>query len=281
MIYFFTFCVDIDRHTKKELIDTLILLNNSLKKYHNEYELRVFSNFQINLLDKHIIFEDYFDNEKLINYDNRWYNLSYNKINIYKYLYDNHLKDYIWIDLDTIVVHELYYINNFQSYFIDTGGSSKDPHNLIQNDYTIVIPRNKWIQGNVWKLNINLYNKIIELNILFINKKKLFNYDLQSLFTYYFYFVLGGNYDTLKNNGIFISGRNCCLNVLNGLSIWHPNGNTHASKQGLENMFWKNNNLKSKYYSNKDIHIVSFTFITLKQLRNFNKFNEIIRKKIN
>lgn len=35
-----------------------------------------------------------------------------------------------------------------------------------------------------------------------------FNYDLQSLFTYYFYYVLDGSDEMLLNNGIYIIGRN-------------------------------------------------------------------------
>ena len=95
--------------------------------------------------------------------------------------------DFIWIDLDTVVTYDLSYINDFSSYFIDCDGTDELPHELILNS-NIYIPRNKWVQGNIWKLNINLYNKLIEIYNDISCKNMIFNYDLQSLFSYYFYF---------------------------------------------------------------------------------------------
>ena len=102
-----------------------------------------------------------------------------------------------------------------------------------------------------------------------------FNFDLQSLFTYYFYFVLDGCDETLLDNSIYIIGRNIKKEVLNGLAIWHPQGNTHASLNGLNNLYYENNILKSNFYPTKEIHIISFTFDSLKQLYNSNRFKEL------
>ena len=237
----------------------------------NSYKLHIFTNFQININKKNITIHKYIDNSVNI-YNDNWLNLSFNKINIYKYLYDNYNIDFIWIDLDTIVTYDLSYLNNLSNFFIDCAGVNKDPHLLIDNKF---IPRNKWIQGNIWKLNIELYNVLMNVYIKFKNKNMKFEYDLQSLFTYYFYFILDGSEKTLLDNNIYIIGRNIKKNILNGLSVWDPIGNTHANINGLNNLYYENQILKSKFYPNKEIHIVSFTFYTLKHLYNSNKFKEL------
>ena len=269
-IKLFTFCVYIGKHSIADLLKVLSLLIKSLTKT-NDYELHIFTNIQINSNNSSIVIHKYFDNNAPI-YSNIWFNLSFNKITIYKYLYDKYGIDFLWIDLDTVVTHNLNYINNLESYFIDCGGINEDAHELIGN---ITIPRNKWIQGNIWKLNINLYNKLINIYNEFSKKNMKFKYDLQSLFTYYFYFVLDGSSKTLLENSIYIIGRNIKIEVLNGLAIWDPQGNTHANLNGLNNLYYENNIFKSKFYPDKEIHILSFTFDSLKQLYNTNKFKEL------
>jgi hypothetical protein len=269
-IYLYTFCVYIGKHSIEDLLKVLNLLINSLTKTNN-YELHIFTNFELNINNSSIVIHNYFDKNAPI-YSDNWYNLSFNKITIYKHLYDKYKIDFMWIDLDTIVTCDISYINKLESYFIDCGGSNEDIHVLIGN---ITIPRNKWIQGNIWKLNINLYNKLINIHNEFLIKNMQFNYDLQSLFTYYFYFVLDGSNETLLVNSIYIIGRNIKKEVLNGLAIWDPQGNTHANLNGLNNLHYENNTFKSKFYPDKEIHIISFTFDTLKQLYNTNKFKEL------
>ena len=43
-------------------------------------------------------------------------------------------------------------------------------------------------------------------------------------------------------------------------------GWSHANKIGLNNLYLDNNLLRSKFYPDKSIHILSFTFDTLKKL---------------
>jgi len=269
-IYLYTFCVYIGKHSKEDLLNVLNLLINSLTKTNN-YELHIYTNFELNITNSSIVIHNYFDNNTPI-YSDNWYNLSFNKITIYKHLYDKYKIDFTWIDLDTIVMTDINYINNLKSYFIDCGGPNEDPQLLIDS---ITIPRNKWIQGNIWKLNINLYDKLINIYNEFLIKNMQFNFDLQSLFTYYFYFVLDGSSQTLLVNSIYIIGRNIKKEVLNGLAIWDPQGNTHPNLNGLNNLYYENNTLKSRFYPDKEIHIISFTFDTLKQLYNTNKFKEL------
>ena len=272
MLHLYTFCVDIGKHSKTELINVLKILIHSLDKT-NEYQLHIFTNFNINIKNPNIVLYEYFDSNVSI-YQDIWLNLSFNKICIYKYLFDKFKIDFIWVDLDTIFANDVSYINDISSFFIDCGGINEDPHLLIFNT-NIYIPRNKWIQGNIWKLNIELYNKLIELHKEIRLKNMKFNYDLQSLFTYYFYFHLDGNEKKWLDNDIYVIGRNIKKNIINGLSIWDLQGNTHANLNGLNNLYYENKLLKSNFYPNKEIHIVSFTFNTLKQLYNTNKFKEL------
>ncbi len=272
MLHLYTFCVDIGKHSKTELVNILKILINSLDKT-NIYQLHIFTNFNIDIDNPNIVFHEYFDNSVAI-YQDIWLNLSFNKIHIYKYLFDKYKIDFIWVDLDTIFITDISYINDISSFFIDCGGINEDPHLLIFNT-DIYIPRNKWIQGNIWKLNIELYNKLIDVHKEITLKNMKFNYDLQSLFTYYFYIFLDGNEKTLLDNNIYIIGRNLKKNVVNGLCIWDPNGNTHANLNGLNNLYYENKLLKTNFYPDKEIHIVSFTFNTLKQLYNTKKFQEL------
>ena len=272
MLHLYTFCVDIGKHSKIELINVLKILIHSLDKT-NEYQLHIFTNINININKPNIVLHEYFDNNVSI-YQDKWLNLSFNKIYIYKYLFDKYKIDFTWVDLDTVFTSDVSYINDISSFFIDCGGTNEDPHLLINNT-NIYIARNKWIQGNIWKLNIELYNKLIDIYNKISSKNLKFEYDLQSLFTYYFYFVLDGNEKILLTNGIYIIGRNTKKNVTNGLCIWDPKGNTHANLNGLNNLYYENKLLKSNFYPDKEIHIVSFTFYTLKQLYNTKKFQEL------
>ena len=272
MLHLYTFCVDIGKHSIIELINVLKILINSLDKT-NIYKLHIFTNFNININHPNIVLHEYFDNSISI-YKDIWLNLSFNKIYIYKYLFDKYKIDFIWVDLDTVFTSDVSYINDISSFFIDCGGINEDPQLLIFNT-NINIPRNKWIQGNIWKLNSQLYNKFIEIYKKISLNNMILNFDLQSLFTYYFYFILDGNEKTLLDNNIYIIGRNIKKNVMNGLCIWDPNGNTHANLNGLNNLYYENKLLKSNFYSDKEIHIVSFTFYTLKQLYNTKKFQEL------
>ena len=273
-IYLFTFCVYIGEHSKDDLLKVLNLFINSLDKNNNNYELQIFTNFDLNLYRKNIIINKYFDNNENF-FNNNWLNLSWNKINIYKYLYDKYNINYLWMDLDTIVASNIEYINEVDTYFITIGGNCQDLHSPFTNDYEkkYLIPTYKYIQGNIWKLNIDLYNKLIStFNDLNNNGLKLM-WDFQTLITYYAYFIINENFE---ENNIYISGVNYKKNVLNSLSIWdEPKKHHHGNLNGLNNLYYENKLLKSNFYPDKEIHIVSFTFYTLKQLYNTKKFQEL------
>ena len=275
MIFLYTFCCDIKKHSKPELITCLTLLMNSIHKQLSSYKLLCFTNFKNILSEKiskkyNIEFREYYDKQINRLYNDTWLNLSFNKINIYKDLHDEFNIDFIWIDLDTIISHDISYINDFTNIFIENGGICQAKNVLFSNNDKINVPRNRYILGNFWKLNIQLYNNLMKtLNI--INKKQLnLRYDLQDLFTYYIY---------IENNGhckdINILGYNIQTHTINGLAVWDKNGNTHASVSGLNDLYLDGNILKSKIYSDKEIHILSFTFNSIKKLYNLEKFKQL------
>tara|TARA_B110000037_G_scaffold221765_1_gene293899 strand:- start:14 stop:703 length:690 start_codon:yes stop_codon:yes gene_type:complete len=213
---------------------------------------------------------NYYDKSKIKLYNDKWLNLSFNKINIYKDLYDEFKKDFIWIDLDTIVTTDISYINDLSNIFIENGGIINIKNKLFKNNNIINVPRNRYIQGNFWKLNIELYKKLMVTLIILIKKKLILNFDLQDLFNYYIYIENKG-----ELNDIYILGNNVHKNTINGLAVWSKKGNTHATLDGLNNFYIKNNKLRSKYYPNKNIDILSFTFFTLNKLYNTDKFNKL------
>mgnify|MGYP001402322326 CR=1 FL=1 len=290
-IYLFTFCVLFGKETKKNLLNALYLLINSLEKTNN-YELHVFTNLDININNNNIKFCEYFNNDIKfceyfnndksyfsqewlnLSYSQEWLNLSYNKLNIYKYLYNKYQINFLWIDLDTIVTSNIEYINDVKSYFVENGGISTYPNDLFTNK-KLCVPRNRYIQGNIWKLNIDLYNDLITSFKEILNNKFHLRYDGQDLFNYHIYYKLHGKLD---ENNIYIAGLNYKPETINGLSIWSLEGNTHATHNGLNNMYYHNNKLKSKFYPDKEIHFVSFTFSTLNKLINVNKFKELFNK---
>lgn len=270
---FFTFCVFINRITKIELENALYMLVLSMEKNLQVYHLSCFINYSINFerfKEFNVSFYEYYDNKTLSCYNDNWLNMSFNKLNIYKDLYDNTCINHIWIDLDTIIATDISYMNSYSNIFIENGGLSNKNCYLFTNNNTINIPLNKYIQGNFWKINIEIYKELMRLYEDIKSKNLILKYDTQTLFSYYIYYYLKGNLDN-----IYILGNNLKSDTLNGLAIWNKNGNTHATLEGLYNLYLEDNKLKSKFYQNKEIHIVSFTFFTLNEIKKNNYFNQI------
>lgn len=270
---FFTFCIFINRITKIELENSLYMLLVSMKKNIAVYHLSCFINYSINLerfKEFNVSFYEYYDNKTLSCYNDNWLNMSFNKLNIYKDLYDKSNINHIWVDLDTIIATDISYMNLYSNIFIENGGSSNKKRYLFINNNNINIPLNKYIQGNFWKINIEIYKELMKLYEDIKSKNLILEYDTQTLFSYYIYYYLKGKLDN-----IYILGNNLKPETLNGLAIWDKNGNTHATLEGLYNLYLEDNKLKSKFYENKEIHIVSFTFFTLNEIKKNNNFNKI------
>jgi hypothetical protein len=275
MLLFYTFCCDINRHSKENLTKYLDLLLSSIHKNIPSYKLLCFTNFK-NTVNKNIDnkynieYRHYYDKQKIKLYNDKWLNLSFNKINIYKDLHDEFNKDFIWVDLDTIICDDITYINDLSNVFIENGGNCQNQKTLFINNNTITVPTNRYVQGNFWKININLYNNLMNTLDNLINKKLVLRYDLQDLFIYYIYIQNKGDYKDIN-----ILGNNIKEDTINGLAIWSINGNTHATQSGINNLYLDNNMLKSKFYPDKSIHILSFTFYTLNTLYDSEKFKKL------
>lgn len=269
MLHIFTFCVDIKRFPQTSLVRALKMLVKSLDST-NEYKLHVFTNFNIDYNHESVKYHKYFDDG--IHFTDRWLNLSFNKIQIWKHLYDEYNINFIWMDLDTIITKNIEYLNMVDNVFIDINGQNETLNYLFTNNTQITIPRNKSIQGNFWKINIDLYNIFMNTYSQIKEKKLNLIYDLQSLFTFYFYHVKT-NLDSIN-----ILGRNYKPEVLSGLSMWSKNDSkSHPNLTGLETMFWDDNILRTKFHPEKEIHIVSLTFYTLEKLYTQPGFNNLFK----
>lgn len=275
MLLLYTFCCYIEKYSKSELIKVLNILLMSIHKNILDYKLICFTNFT-NELNKqvskkyNIEYRQYYDKQKNKLYNDQWLNLSFNKINIYKDLYDEFNKDFCWIDLDTIICHDISYINDLSNIFIEIGGTGSNKTILFTNNSSITVPRNRYIQGNVWKLDINLYNSLMKTLDKLINKRLKLRYDLQDLFNYYIYIENNGHYKNIN-----ILGNNTKPDSMYGLSVWNKNSNSHPCSESLNNLYLDNNVLKTTIYPNKNIHILSLTFYTLLKIQNVQKFKEL------
>ena len=277
MLHLFTFCVDIKKHSVDSLKKVLNILINSIENTNPDFELIIFSNINLEINNNKIKVREYYDTG--IKYYNNsfnknwqdgwginWRNLSFNKINVWKDLYDKTKQSYIWIDLDTIFVHDISYVNTIPNFFIDNGGNSNKANPLFFSNKgdpkirSVNMPRKNYIQGNVWKLDINLYNKLINCYNDLISKNLMLRYDLQDLFNYFIYFFNKGK--TLDSQNIYILGKNIASNTENGLGVYNSNGLGHPNKENIKNLYYDNQGiLRSKHLPNKEIHIISFVMV--------------------
>ena len=118
--------------------------------------------------------------------------------------------------------------------FIETGGECQERWELFHNS-TISVPTHKYVQGNFWKLNIAMYNVLMQTLHELINKNLKMRFDLQDLFNYYIFIQDNGE---LKN--INILGNNIRKNTINGLGIWSENRTVslHPNVNGLNNLYY-------------------------------------------
>jgi hypothetical protein len=271
----YTFCVDIKIHSRDTLLTVFKYLIKSLHAHVKNYYLICYSNF----LKKgsfhkkyNIEFRKYTKSKSV--YKNSWLNMSFNKINVYKQLYDEFKKDFTWIDLDTIITYDISYIKDLSNLFIEVGGDDNYEKILFTNNNSITLPRSRTLQGNLWKINIYLYYDFMETFNELIEMDLILKYDLQDLFSYHYYIKYHG-----KIKYFNILGLNYKYYCINGLSIWDYSGYGHANIIGLNNLYYdKDGKLRSNYFANKEIHLVSFTFKTLIQLNQSEAFNMLFYK---
>ena len=132
-----------------------------------DYKFIIYSNFNLIINNPKVIVKKYYNHKNNINlYNNEkgwrdgWKNLSMNKIFIYKDLYDKFKVNYIWIDLDTYIYHNLSYLEQMDNCFLEYGGTRVIP-TRVSNNFKVNF--NRYIQGNFWKLNINLYKHLMNV----------------------------------------------------------------------------------------------------------------------
>jgi len=156
----FTFCFYIGKNTYQELVRMLYVLLASLDKFHPDFFLVVYHNLGITIDDPRVRMVRGLgggggggcwevkdgcgggDAERLLleapgcdgnvwiegsAVRNRWHKLSFNKIHVFKNLYDEYGGVcFTWIDLDTIVLEDMSYLNGVDNYFVMHGGAVSD-----------------------------------------------------------------------------------------------------------------------------------------------------------
>jgi len=219
---------------------------------------------------------------------NRWHKLSFNKIHVFKNLYDEYGGScFTWIDLDTIVVADLSYLRGVDNYFVIHGGVvSERMHDVLVCDVGSggsggsgglwAIPERNYIQGSFWKLNLSLYHEVLRLDALFRENGVRGKYDLQSIFAVMAWGGGGGGnrcpfYDgpsRISDGSMLVIGENFMPGVMNGLGVWDTkNGvGNHVNTSALANFRWRGDELTDRLtfrtimYPDKEIHILSLTF---------------------
>ena len=185
---------------------------------------------------------------------NRWHKLSFNKIHVFKNLYDEYDGAcFTWIDLDTIVVADLSYLELVDNYFVNHGGGggggdgAERTHVVLLGggrDVLWTVPERLYIQGSFWKLNLSLYYEVLRLDALFREKGVVLKYDLQSIFAV---MAWGGGacpfYDgvsRVSDGSMLVIGENFMPGVMNGLGVWDTkNGvGNHVNMEALAEMRW-------------------------------------------
>ena len=317
----FTFCFYIGKNTYQELVRMLYVLLASLDKFHPDFFLVVYHNLGITIDDPRVRMVRGLggggggevkdgDSERLLleapgcdgnvwiegsAVRNRWHKLSFNKIHVFKNLYDEYGGVcFTWIDLDTIVLADMSYLNEVDNYFVMHGGAVSDRmHDVLVCDgdggggggggrVIWSIPERTYIQGSFWKLNLSLYHEVLRLDSMFREIGVRGKYDLQSLFAV---MAWGGGlcpyYDgpsrVLDGGGgsMLIIGENFMPGVMNGLGVWDTKrgvGN-HVNTESLAEMRWVGANgggggdgamerlsFRTSMYPDKEIHILSLTF---------------------
>jgi hypothetical protein len=294
----FTFCFYIGKNTYQELVRMLYVLLASLDKFHPDFFLVVYHNLGITIDDPRVQCRGWSwgdrgggfrppatdsvlnsrdrggDAERLLlaadgcdgnvwvegsAVRNRWHKLSFNKIHVFKNLYDEYDGVcFTWIDLDTIVLADLSYLNEVDNYFVMHGGAVSDRmHDVLVGGgggggagggagggVIWAIPERTYIQGSFWKLNLPLYHEVLRLDSLFRENGVRLKYDLQSIFAV---MAWGGGlcpfYDGVSrvlDGSMLVIGENFMPGVMNGLGVWDTAdgvGN-HVNMSSLELMRW-------------------------------------------
>ena len=268
MNIFYSFCFDIRRIHKSILIQAYTGLIKSLDYFNNNYKFIIYTNFNIPLINDKIEIINYnITNIKSVynNTDsNAWYNMSFHKLIIYKELLEKYGKSPIWIDLDTIICRNIDHLENYDNFFIKQGTEDTRQFAIVNN---LHIESNKYIQGNIWKLDPTLYNELIELWDSMPVKP---HYDTQGLFNFAYHFKG-------FNSKMKIVGEDIDCNTINGLEYVDPITLKHPEISLIKNKIIFNDSKIMHTILHKEMQFMTFTFYTLRrfiQLNQFAQFND-------
>ena len=260
----FTFCFYIGKNSYQELVRMLFVLVASLDQFHPDFFLVVYHNVGLTFEDPRVECRKWEvkdgDGERLLleaagcdgnvwvegsAVRNRWHKLSFNKIHVFKNLYDEYGGEcFTWIDLDTIVLADLSYLDAVDNYFVIHGGKSERTHEVLCRGGGVIwaVPERMYIQGSFWKLNLSLYHEILRLDLLFRENGVVLKYDLQSIFA-----VMawggggeGGGVSRADDGSMLVIGYNYRPDVMNGLGVWDTKDGTgnHVNTSSLADFYW-------------------------------------------
>ena len=316
----FTFCFYIGKNTYQELVRMLYVLLASLDRFHPDFFLVVYHNLGVTIDDPRVVCRKWEvkddDGERLLleaggcdgnvwvegsAVRNRWYRLNFNRVHAFKSLYDEYDGEcFTWIDLDTIVLSDLSYLNGVDNYFIFHGGEVRNDRRhdvLLGCDGQVLwsVPEAVYIHGSFWKLNLSLYHEVLRIDSLFRENGVRLKYDVQSIFAV---MAWGGGvcpyYDGVSRasldcgeGSMIVIGLNFMPWVMNGLAVWDTiNGvGNHVNLESLALMRWEGGGaggsgslqpgqmndtdsagsddrmvFRTMMYPDKEIHILSLTF---------------------
>ena len=270
---FFTVCADIGLHSQLNLKRALSLLSRSLEKTNKGTTLYVYSNFlSVNSLPcSNITLLEIPPFQRAV-YADPWLDLSFKKLFLWKHLSDNISDTHspIWVDLDTIIVNDLSYMDVMDNVFIPVGGESKRPNQLFHETMNYSIPRSSYIQGNFWKIDESIYDGVIQTFRWMRSRNLTPRFDLQDIFTFMNYHVTSRNWKSFN-----VVGLNAYKNKNNGISIWSSDGEGHATEVGLQHLTRVDLGISSSYYPLAEIDFLSFTFNSLNQLIDHPRFQKL------
>ena len=272
----FTFCFYIGKNSYQELVRMLFVLVASLDQFHPDFFLVVYHNLGLTFDDPRVECRKWEvtdgGGERLLldaagcdgnvwvegsAVRNRWHKMSFNKIHVFKSLYDEYGGEcFTWIDLDTIVLADLSYLAAVDNYFVIHGGGSERTHEVLcrggggGGGGIWAIPERMYIQGSFWKLNLSLYHEILRLDLLFRENGVALKYDLQSIFAVMAWGGGGGGggglapyYDGVsraEDGSMIVIGYNYRPDVMNGLGVWDTKdgAGNHVNTSSLAEMRW-------------------------------------------
>jgi len=272
----FTFCFYIGKNTYHELVRMMYVLIASLDKFHPDFFLVVYQNLGLIIDDPRVVcrkWEVKDNNGEILLLDaegsdgnvwvdgsavrNRWYQLNFNRVHAFKSLYDEyHGMCFTWIDLDTILLADLSYLNGVDNYFIFHGGEVRNDrthHVLLGRDGQVLwsVPEAVYIHGSFWKLNLSLYHEVLRIDSLFRENGVRLKYDVQSIFSVLAWGGGGGGgggvcpfyhgVSHVSDGSMLVIGKNFMPGVMNGLAVWDTkNGvGNHVNMESLENFWWE------------------------------------------